>query len=367
MDSEGSVIDEMSVLSALGIPIIVIGVDHRILFVNAASEQFLEKGQSSILGHRLNRIFNQHSPIVSLVKQVQINGTSVFEHDIEISGPRGVSMRGSAQVTTLLDGSDNIVISFHLHGAVRSMERQLVHRGAARSVTAMASMLAHEVKNPLAGIRGAAQLLEKAVGDRDRGLAELIKEEADRICNLVDSMTVFGDDGPPDREVINIHEVLERVHSLGKAEFGDKVKFGTDYDPSLPMILANKDQLIQVFLNLIKNGVEAISEGKGSIGLATGFKRGVTLTVPGINQKVHLPLMVSVMDNGCGIPDDISQNIFDPFVSTKAGGTGLGLALVGKVIHDHGGVVEFDTGKDGSCFRVYFPVIASSVPEKRIK
>jgi len=363
-EGQGSLIDEFSVLRALGIPIVVIEADNRIVYVNAASEQFLERGQSSIIGQRLNQIFNKHSPISSLVKQVQISGTSVFEHDIEMSGSRGSSMKGSAHVTPLLDDSDQIVISFHLHGAAKSMERQMVHRGAARSVTAMASMLAHEVKNPLAGIRGAAQLLEKAVSDRDRGLAELIREEADRICNLVDGMTVFGDDGPPGREEINIHEVLDRVHSLGAAEFVDKVHFVTDYDPSLPMVLANKDQLIQVFLNLVKNGVEAISGDNGIIGLATGFKRGVTLSAPGSNKKVHLPLMVSVTDNGCGISDDISQNIFDPFVSTKAGGTGLGLALVGKVIHDHGGVIEFETGNNGSCFRIYFPVIVGSIPEE---
>ena len=362
-DGQGSLIDEFSVLSALDIPIIVIEADNRILYVNAASEQFLGKGRSSIIGHRLNQIFNKHSPIISLVNQVLINKTSIFEHDIELSGPRGGSMKGSAHVTPLPDHSDKIVISFHFYGAARSMERQLVHRGAARSVTAMASMLAHEVKNPLAGIRGAAQLLEKAVSDRDRSLAELIREEADRICDLVDRMTVFGDDGPPCREEINIHEVLNRVHSLVAAEFGDTVHFVTDYDPSLPMVLANKDQLIQVFLNLIKNGVEAILGKDGIIGLATGFKRGVTLSVPGSNKKVHLPLMVSVTDNGSGISEDISPNIFDPFVSTKTGGKGLGLALVGKVIHDHGGVIEFDTGNNGTCFRIYFPVILDSIPE----
>ena len=363
LEGQGSRIDEFSVLSALGIPIVVIEADNRILYVNAASEQFFDRGESSIIGHRLNQMFNKDSPIISLVKQVQINRTSVFEHDIELSGPRGNSMKGSAHVTLLLDNSDKIVISFHLYGAARSMERQLVHRGAARSVTAMASMLAHEVKNPLAGIRGAAQLLEKAVSDRDRGLTELIREEADRICNLVDRMTDFGDEGPPGRAEINIHEILDRVHSLVAAEFGDKVHFVKDYDPSLPMVWANKDQLIQVFLNLVKNGIEAILREPGIIRLATGFKRGVALSVPGSNKQVHLPLMVSVTDNGCGISDDISQNIFDPFVSTKTGGTGLGLALVSKLIQDHGGVIEFETGYDGSCFRIYFPVIVGLIPE----
>ena len=177
LEGQGSRIDEFSVLSALGIPIVVIEADNRILYVNAASEQFFDRGESSIIGHRLNQMFNKDSPIISLVKQVQINRTSVFEHDIELSGPRGGSMKGSAHVTPLPDHSDKIVISFHFYGAARSMERHLVHRGAARSVTAMASMLAHEVKNPLSGIRGAAQLIEQNSSNEDKTLTKLICDE----------------------------------------------------------------------------------------------------------------------------------------------------------------------------------------------
>ena len=348
--------EETVILGALAFPIMVVGGDNKISYVNAAAEQFLEQGKSFLIGFSPEQIFAKHSPILSLIEQVRSGSISVFEHDIDLSRPRGGTRQVSIQASPLLDGADAVVMSFHSHGAARSMERQLVHRGAARSVTAMASMLAHEVKNPLSGIRGAAQLLERAVSAEDQPLAELIREEADRICKLVDRMGVFGDEGPPERQDVNIHEVLDRVHQLAAAEFTENIEILTDYDPSLPMVLANKDQLIQVFLNLIKNAVEAMPDQTGEIKLATRFRRGVRLTVPGSHERVHLPLLISVSDNGNGIPPDITQNIFDPFVTSKAGGTGLGLALVAKLVNDHGGVIEFETSSAGSCFQLYFPM-----------
>ena len=140
------------------------------------------------------------------------------------------------------------------------MDRQLTHRGAARSVIALAAMLAHEIKNPLSGIRGAAQLLEQAVGDDDRTLTRLICDEADRIVKLVDRMEVFGDERPVEREPVNIHVVLDHVKRLAQSGFARHIRFVEDYDPSLPPVLANRDQLVQVFLNLVKNAAEAIGE-----------------------------------------------------------------------------------------------------------
>ena len=349
--------EETIILGALAFPILVVGGDNQISYVNAATEQFLEQGRSILIGFSVENIFAKHSPILSLIKQVRSGSSSVLEHDIDLSRSRRGTGRVSIQASPLLDGADAVVMSFHSHGAARSMERQLVHRGAARSVSAMASMLAHEVKNPLSGIRGAAQLLERAVSLEDQPLAELIKEEADRICKLVDRIGVFGDEGPPERQEVNIHEVLDRVHQLAAAEFKENIEILTDYDPSLPSVLANKDQLIQVFLNLVKNAVEAMPDQTGEIKLTTGFRRGVRLAVPGSHERVHLPLMVSVADNGNGISSDVVQNIFDPFVTTKSGGTGLGLALVAKLVNDHGGVIEFDTSDSGSCFRLYFPML----------
>jgi two-component system nitrogen regulation sensor histidine kinase GlnL len=352
-----SVPDAASVLAALAIPVVVIDADGCVGYLNGMSEQFFEHSASSLVGQDLARVVPPDSPIFSLIRQVRNTGASVSEHGIDLVLPRGGGRNLTIHGAPLGDDGRWIVLTFGEYATARTIERQLVHRGAARSVSAMASMLAHEVKNPLSGIRGAAQLLEQTANGADRKLTRLICEETDRICALVDRMDVFADGGPPAREAVNIHEVLERVQRSAAAGFGRHARFVNDYDPSLPPVYGNFDQLVQVFMNLVKNAAEAMPETGGEIHLRTAFRRGVRLAVPGAEGRIHLPLVVSVGDNGSGIPSDIAAHLFDPFVSTKSGGTGLGLALVAKMVNDHGGVVEFDSEPTGTTFRVLLPMI----------
>jgi two-component system nitrogen regulation sensor histidine kinase GlnL len=226
-------------------------------------------------------------------------------------------------------------------------------------------MLAHEIKNPLSGIRGAAQLLEQSASDEDRSLTRLICEEADRIVKLVDRMEVFGDERPVEREAVNIHVVLDHVRRLAQSGFGRHIRFAEDYDPSLPLVLANRDQLVQVFLNLVKNAAEAIGEtvADGEIQITTAFRPGVRLSLPGAKSKVSLPLEFCIKDNGPGVSEELMPHLFDPFVTTKPTGSGLGLALAAKIIGDHGGIIECESQPRRTIFRVLMPMFTGDDAE----
>jgi two-component system nitrogen regulation sensor histidine kinase GlnL len=225
----------------------------------------------------------------------------------------------------------------------------------------MAAVLAHEVKNPLAGIRGAAQLLEGEIEEDGRSLARLIRDEVDRICSLVENMEVFADERPIEIEPLNIHEVLDHVRRLAEAASTEiNLQFEERYDPSLPPVLGNRDQLIQALLNLVNNSVEAFVDTGGEITLITAYRHGMRATVPGSKSWLNLPLEVAVRDNGPGIPDDVRANLFDAFVTGKRGGTGLGLALVAKIVRDHGGIIEFESRPRRTEFRMRLPVASTS-------
>jgi two-component system nitrogen regulation sensor histidine kinase GlnL len=293
-----------------------------------------------------------------LLDQVRRRGAAVNEYRVDLGTPRNGGERiVDIHVAPVPERPDHVVLVLQERTMADKIDRQLTHRGAARSVTALASMLAHEIKNPLSGIRGAAQLLEQAAADEDRVLTRLICEEADRIVALVDRMEVFSDERPVEREEVNIHAVLEHVKRLAASGFARRVRIVEEYDPSLPPVFANRNQLVQVFLNLVKNAAEAV-EGMadGEIAFTTAFRPGVRLTVPGSTARVSLPLEFCVRDNGPGVPDDLMPHLFDAFVTTKPTGTGLGLALVAKIVGDHGGIVECDSQPRRTIFRVLMPV-----------
>ena len=324
-------------------------------FVNQATEQFFDASQVWLSGRKLTELLPADGPIFVMIEQVRKSGSSLSEYGVTLETPRTGGRQVTIQVAPIADDPGAVVVSFHDRSIAAKMTGEINSRSAARSLTGMAAVLAHEVKNPLSGIRGAAQLLEQGANDEDRKLTHLICDETDRICGLVDSMEAFSEQPQMGRQEVNIHQVLEHVRKLAENGFAANVRFRERYDPSLPPVAGDRDQLIQVFLNLVKNAAEAIANQDGEIAITTGYQHGLRVARPGSSQRTQLPLVVTVTDNGEGIPEDIQTHLFDPFVTTKSGGTGLGLPLVAKIIGDHGGMIEFSSEPGCTTFRVYLP------------
>jgi len=345
-----------ALVNALPAPVLAVDAEDKLVFVNPAAEQFFETGASLLAGMSLRELVPGDSPLLALVRQARDTGASLSESNISVTSPRiGMHVVG-AEVAPLAENPRVLAVVLHERSIADRLDRQLSHRGAARSVTAMAAMLAHEVKNPLSGIRGAAQLLEQNAGAEDRQLTRLICDETDRICALVDRMEVFSDQRPLDRGPVNVHQVLDHVRRVAQSGFARAVRFVERYDPSLPPVYGNRDQLVQVFLNLVKNAAEAAPGEGGEVVLATRFQHGIRVAAPGGETRMDVPLEVSVQDNGPGIPEDLRPHLFDAFVTTKTNGTGLGLALVAKIVGDHGGVIDLESQPRRTVFRIRLPM-----------
>ncbi|WP_321340614.1 nitrogen regulation protein NR(II) [Breoghania sp.] len=348
---------ETNVLDAIPHPVLLVSPTDQVEAANIAAEEFFGASGAVLRRHKLGYFVPFGSPVLTLIEQVRQRGAAVNEYKVDISSPRiGNEKMVDIYACPLAEHPGHVTLMLQERTMAEKIDRQLTSRGAARTVTSLAAMLAHEIKNPLSGIRGAAQLLEQSADDNDRSLTRLIMEEADRIVKLVDRMEVFSDERPVDREPVNIHVILDHVKRLAQSGFARDISIVEEYDPSLPPVYANRDQLIQVFLNLVKNATEAIGDNpEGEIVLSTAFKPGIRLSVPGAGERVSLPLEFCVRDNGPGVPDDLVSYLFDPFVTTKINGTGLGLALVAKIIGDHGGVIECDSQPRRTTFRILMP------------
>ncbi len=350
---------EIQALNVLPMPVLVIGEAHGVLYANTAAEDFFQSSAVVLKRQRIDDLIAFGSPVLALIDEVRRRGASVSEYRLDLGSPRlGVDRVVDVFASPLPSQGDAVVLMLQERTIAEKMDRQLTHRGAARSITALGAMLAHEIKNPLSGIRGAAQLLEASVPDSERILTQLICDETDRIVKLVERVELFGDERPSERDAVNVHDVLDHVKRLAQSGFARHIRFNEIYDPSLPPVAGNRDQLVQVLLNLVKNAAEAIGTHAidGEINLTTAYRPGIRMQLAGSPGRIALPLEIGIRDNGPGVPGDLLPHLFDPFVTTKAQGSGLGLALVAKVIGDHGGIVECDSVPRRTIFRILLPL-----------
>jgi two-component system nitrogen regulation sensor histidine kinase GlnL len=347
-------------LEALPHAVVLLAPDDRITYANPAAESFFGLSVTVLKRRKIADLLTFGCPLLSLIEQVRRADASVNEYGVEIVIPRTetnhlVDVFGGP----LPDDRSRVMLLLQQRSMAQMIERQLSNRAATRSASGFSAVLAHEIKNPLSGIRGAAQLLEPNLDDGDRTLTQLICAETERIRKLIDRIEVFGDERPITAEPVNIHDVIEHVRQIAQSGFARNIEFRQEFDPSLPPVPGMRDLLIQALLNLVKNAAEAINElgdVGGRIVLRTAFRPGVRLTIPGSGARVNLPLLIEIQDNGVGISADMQKHIFEPFVTDKASGTGLGLALVAKIISDHGGVIECESVPRQTTFRILLPL-----------
>ena len=344
-------------LAGLAVPAVLVDPVGRLAVVNIAAETFLNASQVALSERGWAAAFGKNSAVEGLVQRARQDGGGCAAYDLALHFPSGRTARADVLVAPVGDSPDWLTVAFQTRSVAILVDRKVQQQGAARSAVGVAAMLAHEIKNPLSGIRGAAQLLASGADAEGRELTDLIVAEVDRIAKLVDRMESFTDTRPQRLRPENIHEVLGHVRKLAVQGFGAGITIRERYDPSLPAVAANRDSLVQVFLNLLKNAVEAVDK-EGEVVITTAFRAGLKVRPDGGGAPISLPIEVRVIDSGPGVDADLADHVFEPFVTTKRGGSGLGLALVAKIVADHGGVVEYERAGDPerTVFRVLLPV-----------
>ena len=351
-----------AILNALGTAVLVVSDVNQLLYANASAEQLFARSRTSLTNAMLTKLLPPDSPVFELIHQVRGGMSAITEHGLVLDTPKTGQRLVNVQAAPMVEVPGAVVLTFQERAIADQIDHRLTHRDATRSIAAMSAMMAHEVKNPLSGIRGAAQLLETNASEGDQELTRLIQDEADRIKELVERMEILSESAPIKTGPVNIHQVLDRVRRIAENGFGGHVRFIADYDPSLPPVAGNRDQLIQVFLNLIKNACEAVPKDGGEVRMKTAYQHGVRFAMPGSQSRVHLPMSVTITDNGPGIAPDMHDHLFDPFVTTKPKGSGFGLALVSKIVGDNGGVIDFNSQPGRTEFRILLPMSKDPLP-----
>lgn len=346
--------EQGDIWASLPVPVIMIGPDNLICEINPAAEGFLNASSKSVRNVPVWDLIAVDDPLEAAFARARANSTPLFVNDVDVGSGQRAPLQAALQIAPLAGAPGHMLLMISPRELAGRMTQNHSVKSAAKSAIGMAEMLAHEIKNPLAGITGAAQLLSMNLGAEDLELTDLIVAESRRIVKLLEQVEQFGNLMPPEKTPINLHDVLDRARRSALLGFGAQMKIIEDYDPSLPHALGDKDQLLQVVLNLLKNAAEAAGDGGGTIRLHSYFEHSFRLRrADGSGQS--LPLQIEVIDDGPGLPEAIKGDVFDPFVSGRENGTGLGLALVSKIISEHGGWISVDSVPGHTVFRISLP------------
>ncbi len=347
-------LDAETLWGSLPLPAFLIDGEDRIEEINASAEQFMNASARSLRGHPVWDRLLVDAPLDNAFARVRANRSPLFVNDVDLTAGDRPPFHCSLQIAPVADDPARLLLTITSREIADRLERSHSVKAAAKSAIGMAEMLAHEIKNPLAGITGAAQLLSMSLKGGDRELTDLIVEETRRIVKLLEQVEQFGNLRPPERRAVNVHDLLDRARKSAQVGFAAHMAIVEDYDPSLPATWADPDQMLQVLLNLLKNAAEANPKG-GTIRLHTYYDLSLRLRRTD-GGGLALPLVVEIVDDGPGIPLEIAADIFDPFVSGRENGTGLGLALVSKVVSEHEGWISVDSGPGRTAFRISLPM-----------
>lgn len=356
--------NDTTIWMSLPVASVLIDANDNIANINPAAEGFFNNSAKALKGRPIWDKLAVDAPIEDALARARKNSSPLFVNDVHVGSGERAPLLCNLQIAPLMDNDGVMVLMISPREMAGRISQSQGVKSAAKSAIGMAEMLAHEIKNPLAGITGAAQLLSMNLTPEDLELTDLIVEESRRIVKLLEQVEQFGNLTVPEMSAVNLHDVLDRARRSALLGYGAHMKIDEKYDPSLPLAHADSDQLLQVILNLLKNASEAAGKTNGTITLRTYFEHSFRLrraNGPGL----ALPLQIEVIDDGPGLPPDLADDIFDPFVSGRENGTGLGLALVSKIISDHGGWIAVESIPGRTVFRLSLPMAPRGAVEHK--
>jgi len=353
---------ETAVWASLPVPALLVDDADCILDINPAAEGFLLTSAKAIHGQPVFDRLMINAPLEEAFARARANDSTLFVNDVDVGTGDRTPLHCNVQIAPMQGQPGVMLFLISPRELAGRLTQSHSVKSAAKSAIGMAEMLAHEIKNPLAGITGAAQLLSMNLSAEDVELTDLIVSETRRIVKLLEQVEQFGNLSTPDFRAINIHDILDRARRSALLGFGAQMKIIEDYDPSLPAALGDPDQLLQVMQNLLKNASEAAGPLGGTIRLHTYYEHSFRLRrASGAGES--LPLQIEVIDDGPGLPPEIADDAFDPFVSGRENGTGLGLALTAKIISDHSGWITVESVPGRTVFRISLPLAPKNAKE----